>query len=132
MSTSLKYEPPSEPLHICATWLFLLIEGTTRIVLKSLALKMAQAKAKIWPSLSYVCRVRPTAGGQRGGRGRGECEDQIAIFRSLICADARRNPAMRGTYRGNGKRQLDDTDFPVAQGKSGGWGRTACEEGGGM
>jgi hypothetical protein len=31
------------------------------MIFKTFALKMAQDKAKIWPWLAYVCRIRSTA-----------------------------------------------------------------------
>ena len=35
--------------------------GTMYMIFKTYALKMAQDKAKIWPWLAYVCRIRSTA-----------------------------------------------------------------------
>ena len=40
-------------------------EGTTNTVIRTLARKMVQAEARIWPWLSYLCRIRSTAAMQK-------------------------------------------------------------------
>ena len=41
-------------------------EGTTQMIQRTFALKMAQVEAKIWPGMAYVFQVRSKAGRGRG------------------------------------------------------------------